>query len=98
MVLSNEPGYYKPGAYGIRTENLVIVTAPAAIPGGDRDMLGFETLTLCPIDRRLVDIALMNADEIAWFNAYHAWVATSLTPLLDASDRDWLIAATAPIG
>jgi Xaa-Pro aminopeptidase len=98
MVLSNEPGYYKPGAYGIRTENLVIVTPPAAIPGGDRDMLGFETLTLCPIDRRLVDVALLTAGEIAWFNAYHAWVATSLTPLLDASDRDWLIAATAPIG
>jgi Xaa-Pro aminopeptidase len=98
MVLSNEPGYYKAGAYGIRTENLVIVTPPAAIPGGDRDMLGFETLTLCPIDRRLVDIALLTADEIAWFDAYHAWVKASLTPLLDAANRDWLTAATTPLG
>ena len=60
MILSNEPGYYKPGAYGIRIENLVVVTPAEAIPGGDRPMLGFETLTLAPIDRRLIDIALMS--------------------------------------
>jgi Xaa-Pro aminopeptidase len=97
MVLSNEPGYYKAGAYGIRTENLVIVTPPAPIPGGDRDMLGFETLTLCPIDRRLVDPSLMTPAEIAWLDGYHGWVAASLAPRLDAADRDWLVAATAPI-
>jgi Xaa-Pro aminopeptidase len=98
MVLSNEPGYYKTGAYGIRTENLVIVTPPSPIPGGDRDMLGFETLTLCPIDRRLIEPALLSPEESAWLDAYHAWVASALSPALDAGDRAWLAEATRPIG
>ncbi len=72
MILSNEPGYYKPGAYGIRIENLVVVLPPAAVPGGDREMLSFETLTLSPIDRRLIEPALMSDAEIGWLNAYHA--------------------------
>ncbi|MBN8994529.1 MAG: aminopeptidase P family protein [Rhizobiales bacterium] len=98
MILSNEPGYYKTGAYGIRIENLVIVAPPAPIPGGDRAMLAFETITLCPIDLRLVEPSLLSRDEIAWLDAYHAWVASSLAPLLDMADRDWLTEATRPIG
>ena len=73
MMLSNEPGYYKAGDYGIRIENLILVE-PRTIAGGDREMLGFETLTFAPIDLRLVEPALMTADEIAWLDAYHASV------------------------
>ena len=97
MICSNEPGYYKEGAYGIRIENLVLVTGPAEIAGGDRPMLGFETLTLAPIDRRLIVKELLSTDEIAWLNAYHARVAETLAPDLDADSRRWLAAATAPI-
>jgi Xaa-Pro aminopeptidase len=97
MILSNEPGFYKPGAFGIRIENLVLVMPAAPIPGGERDMLGFETLTLAPIDRRLIDPALMTPAEIAWLDAYHARLSPALDRLLDASERDWLDAATAPI-
>ena len=98
MIVSNEPGFYKEGAYGIRIENLVAVTPPAAVDGGEREMLGFETLTLAPIDRRLVNPSLMSAVELAWLNAYHARVREELTPLLDGEDLAWLGAATAPIG
>ena len=98
MILSNEPGYYKPGAYGIRIENLVVVTPATTISGGDRPMLGFETLTLCPIDRRLIDPALMTHAEIAWLDAYHARLAPALDRLLDDADRRWLAAAAAPLG
>ncbi|MCB1503174.1 MAG: aminopeptidase P family protein [Bauldia sp.] len=97
MVLSDEPGYYKAGAFGIRIENLVIVTPAEPISGGDRPMHGFETLTLAPIDRRLIDPALMTAAEIAWVDAYHARLVPALSHLLDAADRAWLDAATAPI-
>ena len=85
MILSNEPGYYKPGAYGIRIENLVVIVTPAEpIPGGDRPMLGFETLTLAPIDRRLIDTAAaVTGSEIAWLDAYHARLAPALDRLLD---------------
>ncbi len=72
MILSNEPGYYKAGEYGIRIENLVVVTPPAKVAGGERDLHAFETLTLAPIDRRLIDTSLMTAEEIAWLDAYHA--------------------------
>ena len=72
MILSDEPGYYKTGAYGIRIENLVVVTPAEEIAGGDRPMLGFETITLAPIDRRLIEPELMTPDEIAWLDAYHA--------------------------
>jgi Xaa-Pro aminopeptidase len=92
MICSNEPGYYKAGAYGIRIENLVLVTLAQDLVGGDAPMLGFETLTLAPIDRRLIEIALMSADELAWLNAYHTQVFRQLSPHLDT--RRWLKAAT----
>jgi Xaa-Pro aminopeptidase len=96
MIVSNEPGYYKTGAYGIRIENLVLVQ-PADGPA-EREMLGFETLTLAPIDRNLIDPSLLDNDEIAWLDAYHARVRETLTPLLDATTARWLAAATEPIG
>ena len=97
MIISNEPGYYKTGEYGIRIENLEIVTQPAQISGGEREMLGFETLTLCPIDQRLIDPALLNDDETAWIDAYHARLSPALDHLLDDADRAWLKAATRPL-
>jgi Xaa-Pro aminopeptidase len=97
MILSNEPGYYKTGAYGIRIENLLLVEAPTEIPGGERRMLGFETLTLVPIDRRLIDAALLSPAERTWMNAYHARVAAVIGPHLNEADRAWLRQATAPI-
>jgi Xaa-Pro aminopeptidase len=96
MILSNEPGYYKTGAYGIRIENLVVVQ-PVEIEGGERPTLGFEPLTLAPIDRAVIDTALLDPGEIAWIDAYHARVCESLTPLLDAEVAAWLAAATAPL-
>lgn len=96
MMLSNEPGYYKEGAYGIRIENLILVE-PRVIPGAERDMLGFETLTLAPIDRRLIDIALMRPEEIAWLDAYHARVNEALAPHLDRQTKAWLEEATRPL-
>jgi len=97
MLLSNEPGFYKPGAYGIRIENLILVE-PRAIPGGDRDMLGFETLTFSPIDLRLVEPAIMTAAEIAWLNDYHAAVRAKIGPHLDAETLGWLEDATRAVG
>ncbi|PWR19885.1 aminopeptidase P family protein [Zavarzinia compransoris] len=97
MIVSNEPGYYKTGAYGIRIENLIAVTALPAPAGAERDMLGFETLTLVPYDRRLIDTHRLSAAEIALVNAYHARVLGALSPLLDGAALDWLKAATAPI-
>ena len=97
MVVSNEPGYYKTGAYGIRIENLVAVTEA---DGADSGFLGFETLTLAPIDRALIEPAMLTAGERAWLDAYHARVAETHAPLLadDASAQAWLQAATAPLG
>jgi Xaa-Pro aminopeptidase len=97
MILSNEPGYYKANAWGIRIENLVVVTEPKPVAGGDRPMLGFETITLCPIDRRLIERSMMGAGEIAWLDAYHARLAPLLDHLLDPDERRWLAAATAPL-
>ena len=96
MVVSNEPGYYKTGAYGIRIENLVAVKEA---DDSDEGFLGFETLTLAPIDRTLIDPAMLTADERAWLDAYHARVAETLAPLLadDAATLAWLRAATAPL-
>jgi Xaa-Pro aminopeptidase len=96
MILSNEPGYYKAGAFGIRIENLVLV-AETKIAGAEKPMNGFETLTFAPIDRRLIDPALMTNDEIAWLDAYHARVAEMLRPLVSAETRPWLEAATRPL-
>ncbi len=97
MILSNEPGYYKEGAYGIRIENLVLVKEAEVPDGGDRPMLGFETLTLAPIDRRLVAKALLLPDERRWLDAYHAGVFRLLSPQLDTSTRTWLAAACKPV-
>jgi Xaa-Pro aminopeptidase len=96
MIVSNEPGYYKTGAYGIRIENLVLVQ-PADGPA-EREMLGFETLTLAPIDRNLIDPELLDADELCWLNAYHTRVRETLTPLVDPDTAKWLAAVTEPIG
>jgi Xaa-Pro aminopeptidase len=98
MILSNEPGYYRQGHYGIRIENLVVVTEPRDIPGGERPMHGFETLTLAPIDRRLIDPALLSPGEIEWLDAYHARVLAEIGPLVDGDVRGWLEHATAPLG
>ena len=97
MILSNEPGYYKVGAYGIRIENLVLVTAAPAVTGAEKLLDGFETLTLAPIDRRLIARHLLDQDEIGWLDAYHAVVRTTLSPLVDDATRTWLAAATAPL-
>lgn len=97
MLLSNEPGYYKESAYGIRIENVVLVTPPAAIAGGDREMLGFETLTLAPYDRRLIDADALTTDEFDWINCYHARVYDALAPLLDKDAAAWLRQATAAL-
>ncbi len=98
MILSNEPGYYRPGSFGIRIENLVHVLPAAPVEGGDIDMLGFETLTFCPIDRRLILPALMTQEELDWLDAYHAETREKLTPLLsDDAAKTWLEKATAPI-
>ena len=96
MILSNEPGYYKPDAYGIRIENLVAVESRGKPEGGDRELLGFRTLTLCPIDRRLIETMLLTAEERSWLDAYHARVREELRPLVgDAAG--WLDAACAPL-
>jgi Xaa-Pro aminopeptidase len=97
MILSNEPGYYVEGAYGIRIENLVIVTEPAVPEGGVRPMLGFETLTWCPIDRRLIDADLLTGEERGWLDAYHADVLARLGGAVAGDTLDWLKAACAPL-
>jgi Xaa-Pro aminopeptidase len=97
MIVSNEPGYYKTGAYGIRIENLVVVQPLNGVADGERDMLCFETLTLAPIDRNLVARELLDAEEIAWLDAYHASVRDTLTPLVDRDTARWLADATQPI-
>jgi Xaa-Pro aminopeptidase len=98
MIVSNEPGYYKEGAFGIRIENLVTVREAEPIDGQERTRLEFETLTLAPIDRALVDASIMTAPELAWLNVYHARVCKTVLPLVDNATGVWLKAATAPIG
>jgi len=98
MILSNEPGYYRTGAYGIRIENLILVTEAEPVAGAEKPLNAFETLTLAPIDTRLVDPALLTAEEIAWFDAYHARVHDRLASLVDPLTRVWLRTATAPLG
>jgi Xaa-Pro aminopeptidase len=97
MVLSNEPGYYKAGAFGIRIENLVVVTELDPQSAGGERGLGFETLTLAPYERRLVEVALLTAGEIAQVDTYHARVRETLSPLLDAETAAYLAFATAPL-
>ncbi len=99
MILSNEPGYYREGAFGIRIENLVVVEEAAPLPGGDaqRKMLSFRTLTFAPIDLRLVDAAALSAGERDWLNAYHAEVRERIGPRLSEAARHWLDGATATL-
>ena len=96
MILSNEPGYYKTGEYGIRIENLVLVV-PREIDGAEKEMLGFETLTFAPIDRRLIDAEMLDPEELIWLNCYHAHVLARIGPNLQGEDLEWLRRACAPI-
>ncbi len=98
MILSNEPGYYKTDHYGIRIENLVLVIEAPSVAGAEKPLNAFETLTLAPIDRRLVKPDMLNPEEVRWLDRYHARVAAALAPLLDPPTLAWLKAATAPIG
>lgn len=96
MILSNEPGYYKAGEYGIRIENLLLVE-PRQIEDAETDFFGFEVLTLAPIERVLVDTAKLTSDEIAWWNAYHARVLEVVGPQLEGDALDWLRAQCTPL-
>jgi Xaa-Pro aminopeptidase len=97
MIVSNEPGYYKTGAFGIRIENLVTVVPCEGLEGAERPLYAFDTLTLAPIDRALVDLALLDNTEVAWLDRYHARVRETLTPLVDAKTAAWLAEATRPL-
>ena len=97
MILSNEPGYYRPDHYGIRLENLLLVQT-VELAGASKPFLGFETLTLAPFDKRLLAPALFDASELAWLNAYHARVLAQVGPHLDVRTRAWLTESCSPIG
>jgi Xaa-Pro aminopeptidase len=97
MILSNEPGFYKDGAFGIRIENLLMVSAPEKIEGGEREMHSFETLTLCPIERRLIETRLLTKEEIDWLDSYHARVWRELRPFMNGSEATWLTRVCGPI-
>ncbi|MCX7644178.1 MAG: aminopeptidase P family protein [Rhodobacteraceae bacterium] len=98
MILSNEPGYYREGAFGIRIENLVVVEPAPPLPGADeREMLAFRTLTFAPIDRGLIVPGMLSAEERAWLDAYHAEVRAKLSPRVSEPTRAWLERATAPL-
>ncbi|MBE0691919.1 MAG: M24 family metallopeptidase, partial [Aquamicrobium sp.] len=97
MILSNEPGYYKTGGYGIRLENLIVVRPAEPVPGGDIAMHAFETLTLAPFDRSLIRADLLDPAERAWLDAYHARVLEEIGPMVDGEVLAWLEAATAPL-
>ncbi len=97
MILSNEPGYYKPGHYGIRIENLLLIKEPEEIAGGERKMMAFETLTWAPIDRHLIDVNLLSPDEKQWLNDYHAIVIEKLSPMMSSDALGWLKEACAPL-
>ncbi len=98
MVLSNEPGYYKAGAFGIRIENLVVVTAMEPPPeGAEKPLLFFETLTLAPYDRRLIDVTMLAADELSWIDAYHRRVRDLVGQRLSGTDAVWMDAMTTPL-
>jgi len=97
MIVSNEPGYYKTGAYGIRIESLVVVVPLPAPPGGEVTLYGFETLTLAPIDRTLVEPDLLTPPELAWLDGYHARVRESISPKVDREVAAWLAGATRPL-
>jgi Xaa-Pro aminopeptidase len=96
MIISNEPGYYVAGRFGIRTENLEVVER-RKIAGAEREMLGFETISLAPIETRLIEPSLLDRDEVSWLDAYHRRVRKALAPLVDAETRAWLKKATKPL-
>jgi len=96
MIVSNEPGYYKTGEYGIRIENLVLVE-PREVAGAEGAFLSFETLTQVPIERALVEVAMLSAGEVAWWNAYHARVLEIVGPQLTGAARDWLVDQCSPL-
>ncbi|MGZ8310624.1 MAG: aminopeptidase P family protein [Allosphingosinicella sp.] len=96
MILSNEPGYYKTGEYGIRVENLVLVV-PREVTGAEKEMLGFETLTFAPLDRRLIDTKLLSTGEREWVDTYHAQVLEVVGPQLDGEALAWLEAQCRPL-
>lgn len=97
MILSNEPGYYREGEYGIRLENLILVREAEPVPGGEKTLYEFETLSFTPFDRRLIDASLLTPAEIAWVDAYHARTRALFADRLDDEDRAWLENATAPL-
>jgi Xaa-Pro aminopeptidase len=97
MILSNEPGYYKTAEYGIRIENLVLVIAEPTPPNGEKPLNAFETLTLAPIERRLIDVAMLTTKERTWLNSYHQRVREVIGPLVDAETRKWLERVTKPL-
>jgi Xaa-Pro aminopeptidase len=97
MILSNEPGYYKANAYGIRTENLVLVEPHKAPAGAEKKLLAFETLTLAPIDRRLILPGSLALEEHDWIDTYHARVRAEISSFVKSETRDWLIQATEPL-
>ena len=97
MICSNEPGYYKEGEYGIRIENLIYVTDPEPIEGGEIDMMGFENLTWAPLHKALIDTHLLTPQEMAWVDTYHAGVRERILPLLDGDAASWLIRACEPL-
>jgi Xaa-Pro aminopeptidase len=97
MVLSNEPGYYKAAAYGIRIENLVLVIAEPTPAGGEKPLNAFETLSLAPIERRLIDTRMLTAKERAWLDSYHERVRETIGPLVGDETREWLEKATQPL-
>ena len=97
MIVSNEPGYYQAGEFGIRTENLLVVRESDGIGDNQRRFLEFETITLAPIDRRLIEVALLTEAERVWLNDYHARVAATVSLLLDPATQAWLDLATASL-
>ena len=97
MIISNEPGYYKTGEYGIRIENLELVRKQNAVEGGEKAMLGFETLTLAPIDKRLIVPQLLDKSEIQWLDSYHLRVFETIGPKVDIKTRGWLKSACSPL-
>ena len=97
MILSDEPGFYLPGAYGIRLENLLLVQPAPDLPSAHKPFLAFETLTLAPFDRRLIDVPMLTRAERAWIDTYHARVLAEVGPALDGPTRDWLAAACQPL-
>ena len=97
MILSNEPGYYKNGEYGIRIENLIVVVDTGETDEKGTPLYGFKDLTMAPIDRKCIDTSLLSAEEIKWLDDYHAKVRDIVAPQLDGADLEWLEAECAPL-